>query len=390
MLDKVCFAALIVVFLFLNAKMFNYSFLTILRWILPVFLFLIAAKERSWKVPLPPALIFVFLIAVIPSLFVSIERSTSASKAISFILVTYCLYVFFSARDCRAELETYLQIALAGIILFQALNIVFCLVGMGYAGNDRYNGFTTNANTLGIYSNLAIWASYYSYQEKSGSIKWFSLFMLIASIVLTLLSGSRSSFAILLINIALLIILSVKSNYGKIILVIIIALVMYMMFSGYLSFLNITALNRLLEEDGTTRGDIWEAGIEVWKDHDLFGCGYRVSSLLNLNYGTEGMDFHNSYLSLLAETGLWGVTCMALGVLPVIVKNVIYLLKNIRSQSSLGFITAFAMSVNLLINAWGESFLFSVGSTEAFLFWLLLIWMNVFRRQNTNRVIDTR
>lgn len=377
-IDKILFTITVWIFLSLNAQMFNFSFYAILRWILPVILLLMVSQKKGWKVPAPATYIFLFIIAVIPSFFQSIDWSTSVSKAISFILITYSFYVFFIGADNLVKLEDYLRIALACILVFQLINIVFCVIGLGVAEDGRYMGFTTNANTLGIYSCLGFWAAYYYYKHYNGIIKWFAAFMLLSSIVLALLSGSRSGFVMILLNIIIYMFLNCYSSFVRFLVIILVGIMLYLIFSGSLSFLNISALDRLLAEDGMSRGDIWDTGINVWRENQIFGCGYRVSRLLNTSIGNEGMDFHNSYLSLLAEIGIWGVSWMFFGVVPKIIQLIRYATNMIKQSHASGFLVAGFMLVSLMINAWSESFLFSVGSTEAFVFWMLFDWMIVY------------
>lgn len=380
-IEKMSFMFMVWIFLFQNAKMFNFGIYSILRWVIPVILLVAAAIAHNGKVAAPPMLTILFLFAVIPSFFQSIELSTSLTKAVSFILITYCLYVFLGRKKDVQQLEQIMDTALKMIIFFQILNILFCVAGMGAAGAGRYNGFTTNANTLGIYSNLAFWAAYYYLRRNKGIYRYFSIGMIISSIILALLSGSRSGFVLILLNGIIAIFLNVRSLPIRIMVVGATAVFVYLLFCGKLDFLHISALERLLGEEGTTRGDIWKNGIEVWKDYPIFGCGYRISKLYDVNLGTEGMDFHNSYLSLLAETGIWGVTILALAVIPKAVCIVKRIFVESKYNNKNMLIVIGLMSLSLMICAWSESFLFAVGSAEAFCFWLFFIWMIVYLKK---------
>lgn len=377
-IDKILFTITVWIFLSQNAKMFNFGIYSILRWSLPVVLFLLAFQKISWKAPAPATYIILFTVAVIPSFMQSVELSTSVNKAISFVLITYSFYVFFICAKNLAQLEDYLRLALACVLLFQFMNVVFCIVGLGSADDGRYTGFTTNANTLGIYSSLAFWAAYYYYKHYRGIIKVFAVFMLISSFVLAILSGSRSGFVMIMLNIVVFMFLDSRSAFIRVLIIIFMGITLYLMLSGSLNFLNISALNRLLAENGTNRGDIWDTGIKVWRESPIFGCGYRVSKLLNNSFGHEGMDFHNSYLSLLAEIGIWGVSWISIGIAPKIMRLIRCGNDILKQSRTSGFLVAGFMVISLIINAWSESFLFSVGSTEAFVFWMLFDWMIVY------------
>lgn len=374
-IEKIIFAVTVWIFLSLNARMFNFGIYYILRWLLPVFLVLITAIRNQGKIAAPPALIFAFIVATVPSLLNSSEVMTSFSKMVSFVLIIYSFFIFFMGKNTQEEREVFLEILLALILLFQVLNLLFCITGAGLESSGRYSGFTTNANTMGIYSNLAFWAAYYFYKKTIGLFRLIFLTLDIASVVLALLSGSRSAFVMILLNCIIAVYLNVNSIILRIVVTIIIITILYFMFSGKMTFLQIDALERLLSDEGMTRGEIWNNGIAVWKENPIFGCGYRISKLYNTNVGTEGMDFHNSYLSLLAEVGIWGTSIIVISIIPVIIKTIREFFSNTNSRNRYSIIIAAFMCLSLIINAWSESFLFSVGSTEAFCFWVVFTWI---------------
>ncbi len=371
---KILFGLTVWVFLSLNAKAFNFAFYRILRWILPVLLVCLVLLKENGKIPYPPMIIVLFIFAVIPSFFVTIDIKESGAKAISFVLIVYSLFVCFWETKDKDELEDYFKIACVMILIFQTVNHIYCLMGLDQDG-DRYNGFTTNANTLGIYSNLALWASYYFYvKTKTGGKQLFFVFMFIASIVLALLSGSRSAFVVILLNVIIVVFLRAKTNLAKWTVAFCIALFLVLLFTGALNFLEISALDRLLSEGGTSRNELWDYAIGIWKKQPIWGCGYRVSKYFNRLDGNENMDFHNSYLSLLIEIGIWGVVLIAIAIVATIISVCKYL-KSKNNKKNDGFIPAIFMTISLFIGAWSESFLFSVGSTEAFVFWMLFVWV---------------
>ncbi len=374
--EKLIFGITVWIFLSLNAKAFNFSFYTILRWILPVVLAVFAFSKREGKIPYPPSIIVLFILAIIPSFFVTLDEVESATKAISFVLIVYGFYVCFWGAKDRQELEEYFKIMCIAILIFQAFNIIYCLIGRGGGVNDRYNGFTTNPNTLGIYSNLALWAAYYFYvKAKNWKKQLIFVFMFIASIVLALLSGSRTAFIIVLLNTIVVVFIKAKTNLTKLTVALIIGAFLILLFTGSLGFLEITALDRLLLEDGTKRSELWDYAIEVWKERPCFGCGYKVSKFYNEIPGNEGMDFHNSYISILLEVGIWGVVLIGFAMLPSLFQAIKQTGKEIKLNKNSCFLPVAFMVVSLLISAWSESFLFSVGSTEAAIFWMLFVWI---------------
>jgi len=68
---------------------------------------------------------------------------------------------------------------------------------------------------------------------------------------------------------------------------------------------NVLLLNstsRGLNSGFTGRVDIWQATIDLWLRHPLFGVGFRQHEL----FLEGGLPSHNAYLAMLADTGIFG------------------------------------------------------------------------------------
>lgn len=156
-------------------------------------------------------------------------------------------------------------------------------------------------------------------------------------------------------------------------------------FSGGLSFLNIEAINRLTSEGGTDRGELWQLGLNVWKKYPIFGCGYTVSNRYNTLEGLVGFPFHNSYITILAEIGIWGVAILGTNLFENLFKAVSVLKYETRYEPVNIFLINCLMMFTQLVAAYSESFLFAVGSTEACTFWMLLTWNIAYRNFKVRR-----
>ena len=270
-------------------------------------------------------------------------------------------------------MEYYFKILVVVLIIYQVLNLLFIITGQNY-DTGRARGITTNANTLGVYANLAYWAVVYMLGKDKGQLKklfWFLL--LLTTVIASIASGSRTAFVVLILNILITIIICFRKSPFFFLYIGLAVLAVYLVLSGKFVSLNITALNRLLEEGGTSRDQLWDAAISVWKEHQIFGVGYTVSNYYNPV--EPGMAFHNSYISFLVECGLWGMITLVLGFVPYI-KNIIKtMIIHINNDISREYCFVVIMLLNLAIAAWSESFMFAVGSTEGFAFWFLVAWI---------------
>ncbi len=384
--EHIFFGLTVWIFLSLNAKDFNFSVYNLLRWLFPVVLAFFACYKRNGEIPYPPLFISLFAVAVAPSVLVSPNITESLMKAISFVWIVYGFYICFWGTKNEKELEELFRITCVLLILFQILNAFYCLIGLGGEAGGRYSGFTTNANTLGIYSNLALWATYYFYRNSKGWKKAVMLLIFLTSVILALLSGSRSAFVMILLNVIIICFLQTKTKISRLVVFLVVLVFLGLLFTGKLAFLNITALDRLLMEGGASRTELWSYALNVWEENPIFGCGYRVSKLFNNLSGSVGMDFHNSYVSLLVEVGIWGVLFIGIAIVPMLIVIGKQTQKEIVLKAGQEFIVASFMALSLLINAWSESFLFSVGSTEAFMFWMLFVWMiNYLKKSNKEK-----
>lgn len=363
------------VYFSLNARYLNFPGSHILRWVFPGLLIMWGILGNDGKIIKPPAILVWISLAVLPSIFFSSYGNTAFVKYLSLVIILYGSYIFFCYLNNKELLVRCFNILILVLIIYQILNFIFVIAGINY-DSGRALGITTNANTLGVYSNLAYWAIVYSlFNTKKKIFKIFYWGLLVTSVFTSIASGSRTAFIVLIINI--LITGFLKFRHSPLILVfgIGVALVAYLFFSGKMSSLNIMALNRLMEEGGTTREDLWNCAISVWREHQIFGVGYTVSNFYNLI--ERGMAFHNSYISYLVETGLWGVILLSVGFCGMIIRigNSISLYRDKLSKSINELIVACVMAGSLLIAAWSESFLFAVGSTEGFTFWFLISWI---------------
>lgn len=368
--DIVVFIMLWVYFT-LNARYLNFSGSHIWRWILPIILIISTIVDRGSYITQPPPFLLWFVIAVLPSVVFGIDVKTSIQKFIAFILILYGCYVFFMGSYGTEDLRWYFYIFARVAVIFQILNILFIVAGIGWDGS-RAMGITTNSNTLGIYSNIAFWAAVYltTLADKTWK-KVFWEMITVSAAFTALLSGSRSAFIVIALNLIALGFIRYYRSIAIIPFVILISIITYLLLNGKLEFLGITALKRL-EEQGTDRGVLWEHGINLWKQHQIFGCGYALSSMLNF---VRGLQFHNSYLSYLIECGVWGAGVLGFGFLGVGIQILRNVKRCINGSGLHPFLLACFIILDIALTAYGESFLFAVGSTEGFTFWFLLAWI---------------
>ena len=364
------------VYFSLNSKYFNLPSSHLLRWFFPAVLMFFSAWETDWKIPVPPVILIFFSIAVLPSIFLSNYRALALTKYLSWIFILYGSYMFFFSLKDREYLKRYFKILAIILIIYQILNFSFVAAGINY-DTGRALGITTNSNTLGVYATLAYWAVFYMMKEAKRKLtKGIWCLVLVTAILTSVASGSRTAFVVLILNILLTIIWKFRKSPFLIVYIGICVGGAYFVLSGRMVSLNIIALDRLLEEGGTSRDQLWDAAISVWEQHQMFGVGYTVSNMYNPV--EPKMAFHNSYISILVECGLWGAIILGSGVLGWF-KMIIRGIRLGRHENvNIELVVALLMAFNLMVAAWSESFMFAVGSTEGFTFWFLVAWITAY------------
>jgi len=363
------------VYFSLNANYIDFPGSHILRWVFPGILIILGIMRNGGRIIKPPGILIWISIAVFPSIIFSSYANIAFIKYLSIVVILYGSYIFFCYLNNKKLLVRYFDIFITVIIIFQILNFIFVILGINY-DSGRALGITTNSNTLGVYSNLSYLAIIYllfnKIKSKTSKIVYFGL--LLTSVYTSIASGSRAAFIVLIINILASLFLKFKRSPFMLFCFIIAGVFFYIFISDKIDSLNIVALNRLIDE-GTSRADLWNVAISVWEKHQIFGVGYTVSNYYNLL--EKGMAFHNSYISYLVETGVWGVIFLSIGFIVLIIKiwNTLSIYKYRASESRNALFFACFMGLSLLIAAWSESFLFAVGSTEGFIFWFLIAWI---------------
>ena len=360
----------------LSARYIGFSVYSILRWVFPVLLVGVAILLNKGNITVPPMLFWWFSLGVLLPSVLGADPVTSIVKYISWVLIFYGSYVYFMQLRTKEGMHQCLSLLCVVLVVFQLFNFVFAALGLNIVGG-RGTGITTNANVLGIYSNLAFWAGiYWNRQTKNGGIKLVWLAYLATTVYTMIASGSRTAFIVMVFNNLMLAFLFLKKREYFWALVGVTSVLAVLAISGKLNFLGISAVQRLSEEGGTQRTELWESGLNVWRENKLLGVGYTVSAMFNT--ATKDMVFHNSYLSFLAECGLWGVCFLLIGIVPVILQIGHHFRKRQFIKSHPQFSIACAMLISLAISAWSESFVFAVGSTEGFTFWFLMAWLMVY------------
>lgn len=369
---------LVLIFISLDSIVFNIPYAHILRWVYPmVLLFLISRKIGKLVYPTGALWLAVAGMFLVASLY-SINIEYSLGRVISYFIMTCFFFMFYEYQRYNNTLINIPWYLGKLFIVYEIANFFSTISGDW----TRATGITGNANSLGIWSNIAFVFSIY-YVKSSASFKMKSLYIVTAlmSVYTAIASGSRTYTLCILVNIAILFMQVFQSKIKYFMLIVLILFICIDM-TPLMNFLyRLPGFQRFIEE-GSSRGGIWEAGISLWMQKPLFGWGYGVNQQLNSieylgyipGYGDYGFAFHNSYLSTIIEVGAIGLFIVLMHYIVIIWKG----LKLYRNTRNITVFTVIWLCVNMLICFIGGSAMTSLGSTEGFVFWGLLMWLYVY------------
>lgn len=293
------------------------------RLLLPAMAFFLVANLRNFR-PAPGLHYFTGWLAVcaLSVLIVQVSSGSSYSLADSYI-ISYAssiiafqfIYQFIQTKQ---DFERFLYGYLASIVLG--------LVYMAVTGDlvyyeDRLRSTLSNANGLGRMVGLAMLITFFSSLKGH---KW-AIALTLFLFVMLLLTGSRGSLIATLAASLFMMIMGKKSvkkrSYNLIILVLLIGVgwQLFLQESGSFEhrYMKMMAIEDVI--DTTHRSDIFMASLQMITDHPIWGVGVdQVKSLLFNNYGENlppiiyilmkkgELDTHNTFLFILAGTGIVG------------------------------------------------------------------------------------
>lgn len=369
---------LVLIFISLDSIAFNIPYAHILRWVYPmVLLFLISRKIGKLVYPKGALWLTVAGVFLIASLY-SINIKYSLSRTISYLIMTCFFFMFYQYQSYNKTLINIPNYLGKLFIVYEIANFLATITGDW----TRAAGITGNANSLGIWSNIAfVFSVYYVKSTTSFKMKCLYIVTALMSVYTAIASGSRTYTLCILLNMAILFMLVFQSKIKYFVLIVLI-LFICIDTTPLMNFLyRLPGFQRFIEE-GSSRGGIWEAGISLWMQKPLFGWGYGINQQLNSveylgyipGYGDYGFAFHNSYLSTIIEVGVIGLFTVLMHYIIIIWKG----LKLYRNTRNITVFTVIWLCVNMLICFIGGSAMTSLGSTEGFVFWGLLMWLYVY------------
>lgn len=374
------------VFYLLTSSIYALPGITMLRWIGSILLISYTwLFEKKVTIHFLSSFIYI-IIALIPTLVGWGGESTfyAYERIVSFFLVVCSLLSFMLTEETTTQtLQNLFEIytGIVGVLMVLSILRDFTLDG-------RMTGVYMNPNFLScvaLFSAISSIAMFHILKGKKR--RWIFLIFFFASTLCVIGSGSRMGIICIALVIYLDVFLSAPSYNLKYIFVQFIKLLIITVFVIYiLRHYNIVALERLFSENqsvtgatGITRGDAWSDVLKIFSEKPLLGWGYASVgyNVFRVADDTFNWGMHSSYFIILCEMGIIG-SLLFLSFFIDYFYKIYCRYKKIPNKTYVQrcfvkylFLCCFIM----LINAYSESFLFSLGNPMAICFWLPFIML---------------
>lgn len=306
-----------------------------------------------------------FLIGTLPSLLFTQYSSPCIVKIASMAFMLIAVYMVFSA-GCYTADDLYLALVGWGIT-YTLLSLLLVGSSLGYHNTGAFHGLSGNRNPFGtamVISSVLMLSRLRTVESILKKLFYMAMFIL--TVVFVFMSESRGALLGLVIAIGIYQFLIIKKKSNVIFTWIGIA-GLIRVFGNQLSSLKV--IEALLTE-GVSRNSLWDIGIAEFKKYPVFGAGFGVSYLNNI-YDTDvgAYNYHNAYLSILTDVGIWGAICFCVMFGYVLINC----WRQVRYSTREELIVGLVIVLSFFAQAWGESFLLAAGNPLCLICWMSII-----------------
>lgn len=318
-----------------------------------------------------------FVVAVFPSILFSPYMGNAAVKAATVLLMFVSSSMYFYSRCYTGLQSLYRALVIFGYVCVAA-NFFRFLIGQGYSG-DNFRGYFGNRNacgaalvTIAVVMLAEVWKS-------EGKKRLFPLVFLGLDIFMIIMTYSRGAFLGLIIGLVVFLFFVYEDKVKLLGICISIAILAFL-FRGRIQQMPI--YERLATE-GLSRNELWDYAFQVIRDNFLTGVGFSSSQFSNQLEGNEGYNFHNSYIGLMADVGIFGVIMLALMFL-VLGARIYIRYKNIPSKDRIQYVALIAICIAFFGLSFGEAYLIVAGSPFSFVFWCCMFCLSLYKQKEIN------
>ncbi|MBF0444004.1 MAG: O-antigen ligase family protein [Magnetococcales bacterium] len=317
--------------------------------------------------------------------FCSIDQAHNYLLVFGSLLVFATAWVLVAALNNVEYWNAFKNALIYSVGFVTYSNIVFYILGLNLGrgiASGRFTGWVDNPNTLGIILLGGFPVVLHEILRiKKGQKKWPLELLFAAMVFLLIVIGSRS--ALMGFGITILLMfwrLSVVLRSASLLLVILLLLFVDSAILAGISQWSQLSPNMLPSfargsaDILSGRSDVWRLGWELVNTRPLFGYGMGaeailIEALIPATSIHQGINVHNSYLSLLIASGWLGGAAILLLVMLGIIKAVTNIISKITVHDNPKLHLISVSFLTFASHAFFETWIFSPGSVYGFVFW---------------------
>ncbi|MBI1763078.1 MAG: O-antigen ligase family protein [Acidobacteria bacterium] len=367
--------------------------MSLLRWLTLGILVVVSLRARRPQAMrtdvMSGAIVGVFLLDILVSTTYAEDKSYALMRALSFVLMAVAIMIgFVFYLYWRANCLSFIRLHYYTALCLLPTAMILYLTGLSQYGAgvlmSQYAGPFSNQNLFGIFSALI--TPYVLFHWKMEATKrwqwWLDAGLLAVIFSGVWLSNSRGGLLSTLIAVASYFFTVNLESRLKIFALVFCAIVIFAVFpklqSTVTSFIRKDTVQRaevknvgeqLVEE---RRYGMWTGVLPLYWKEKMTGYGFASSHLLTFAFTTDkeaGRHVHNSYLELFGDLGLPGILLLLLILYRVAAHGLTLLHRRdyeLQRNINAVFISIFAAGA---VNAFFESWMFSVGNLISLIFW---------------------
>jgi len=257
-------------------------------------------------------LLIFFLLLCAVSIMWSVDKSLAVQRIIAFLLTSY-IAIYFYVKYNTEKFITILYVSFYIVIIvsiFSVLIIPDLAIHRLDAHEGDWRGIFTHKNNLGWFTSLCIIISFSVLNKK---VNIYRVAFLLLSLLLLIMSGSRTSWvALSIIIFVYFLIKNLKINKKLYYAILVLIVPVVIIFINYL-FNNYDFILGLIGRDATLTGriNLWAHSFNAILDRPLLGYGFGTfwdSKIINEIWTWIWLPphAHNGYVDLLLQLGILG------------------------------------------------------------------------------------
>lgn len=296
----------------------------------------------------------------------------------SFILVLTCpIYTSLRWHLYKKRIMQNLFIGFIGIVLINlyakmiGYNLRAMVLGWEDLTDKQFSGFCDQPMWLAAAAAVStIFCAYLVFEQikKKRMQQYFYIVLLLCSIYITMISGSRSAFLAAMGAMCVVLYLLVKNKVRLIKYVIsaaAVALVLSPIFLNRKTFGAMLAKQEYQEEvGGTSRDGLWSDRMAEFKSSPLIGVGFGAHGVGD-NKQVGRVETGGGWISILSQTGILGLV-LAIS----IIFKAFTPIRNIRQDNSMMVI--YAAYFFFIVHSVVEGYMFQGGWYLCLIFWMVI------------------